>query len=142
MMTSIGTGTQNVIVFGRSLPYGRTLRLENYNNQFLVRLIYLYQHLNIINSRILLKLRDNYHFLNSSGVMGVIGKDLDNRILSSSENQLITALCVAGALCGVVVAEATADKYGPTCHLVCFSALHSWCNHQSYFVHRCTNICR
>jgi SP family myo-inositol transporter-like MFS transporter 13 len=42
--------------------------------------------------------------------MGVIGKGLDNRILSSSENQLITALCAAGALCGVVVAEATADK--------------------------------
>jgi hypothetical protein len=113
MMTSIGTGTENVIVFGRSLPYGRTLRLESFNNQFLVRLIYLsYQHLKVICCRVLLKPRDNYHVLNSSGVLGVIGKDLDNRILSNSENKFITTLYAAGALCGVVVAEATADKYG------------------------------
>jgi Sugar (and other) transporter len=47
-----------------------------------------------------------------SGVLVVIGKDLDNRVLSSSEKELITALCAAGALCGTIVAGATADKYG------------------------------
>jgi SP family myo-inositol transporter-like MFS transporter 13 len=47
-----------------------------------------------------------------SGVLVVIGKDLDSRVLSSSEKELITALCAAGALCGAIVAGATADKYG------------------------------
>ena len=112
-MTSIGTGTQNVIVFGRSLLYGRTLRLENFNKQFLARLICLScQDLKAIGGRVLLKSGDNYHVLNFAGVLGVTGKDLDNRMLSSSENQLITALCATGALCGVVAAEAAADKYG------------------------------
>jgi SP family myo-inositol transporter-like MFS transporter 13 len=47
-----------------------------------------------------------------SGVLVVIGTDLDNKTLSSSEKELITALCAAGALCGAVIAGATADKFG------------------------------
>lgn len=47
-----------------------------------------------------------------SGVLVVIGTDLDSKTLSSSEKELITALCAAGALCGAVVAGATADKFG------------------------------
>ncbi|KAF9629096.1 Sugar/inositol transporter [Lasiodiplodia theobromae] len=47
-----------------------------------------------------------------SGVLVVIGSDLDNKALSSSEKELITALCAAGGLCGAVIAGTTADKYG------------------------------
>lgn len=47
-----------------------------------------------------------------SGVLVVIGDDLDNKPLSSSQKELITALCAAGALCGAVIAGGTADKYG------------------------------
>ncbi|RDW81916.1 hypothetical protein BP6252_03028 [Coleophoma cylindrospora] len=47
-----------------------------------------------------------------SGVLVVIGDDLDHKALSSSDKELITALCAAGALCGAVIAGATADKYG------------------------------
>lgn len=47
-----------------------------------------------------------------SGVLVVIGTDLNNKILSSSDKELITSLCAAGALCGAVIAGATADKYG------------------------------
>ncbi|EKG21603.1 Sugar/inositol transporter [Macrophomina phaseolina MS6] len=47
-----------------------------------------------------------------SGVLVVIGSDLDNKLLSSSEKELITALCAAGGLCGSIIAGMTADKYG------------------------------
>jgi SP family myo-inositol transporter-like MFS transporter 13 len=47
-----------------------------------------------------------------SSVLVVVGDDLDNRPLSSSDKELITALCAAGALCGALIAGATADKYG------------------------------
>lgn len=47
-----------------------------------------------------------------SGVLVVIDSDLDNKILSSSQKELITALCAAGGLCGSVIAGMTADKYG------------------------------
>lgn len=47
-----------------------------------------------------------------SGVLVVIGDDLDSKALSTSEKELITALCAAGALCGAVVAGITADKFG------------------------------
>lgn len=47
-----------------------------------------------------------------SGVLVVIGTDLDSKTLFSSEKELITALCAAGALCGAVIAGATADRFG------------------------------
>jgi SP family myo-inositol transporter-like MFS transporter 13 len=47
-----------------------------------------------------------------SGVLVVIGTDLNSKILFSSEKELITSLCAAGALCGAIIAGATADKYG------------------------------
>lgn len=47
-----------------------------------------------------------------SGVLVVIGSDLGGRPLTSSEKELITALCAAGALLGAIVAGVTADKYG------------------------------
>lgn len=47
-----------------------------------------------------------------SGVLVVIGNALDNKPLSSSEKELITALCAAGALIGAIIAGVTADKYG------------------------------
>ncbi|POS80999.1 myo-inositol transporter [Diaporthe helianthi] len=47
-----------------------------------------------------------------SGVLVVIGSDLDNKPLSSSDEELITALCAAGALVGAVVAGVMADMYG------------------------------
>ncbi|RFU30441.1 hypothetical protein B7463_g5913, partial [Scytalidium lignicola] len=47
-----------------------------------------------------------------SGVLVVIGNDLDHKALSSSEKELITALCAGGALIGSLVAGMTADKYG------------------------------
>jgi hypothetical protein len=73
MITSIGTGMENVICFGKSLLYGRTLRSENFHNQFLVRLIYpSYQHLKAIDCEVLLKPRDNCYVLNSSSVLIVM----------------------------------------------------------------------
>lgn len=42
----------------------------------------------------------------------VIGSDLDNKPISNSDKELITALCAAGALIGAVVAGVTADMYG------------------------------
>ncbi|KXH30483.1 myo-inositol transporter [Colletotrichum salicis] len=47
-----------------------------------------------------------------SGVLVVIGKDLDNKELTHSEKELITAVTAAGALIGAVLAGITADKYG------------------------------
>ncbi|KAH8669118.1 myo-inositol transporter [Xylariales sp. PMI_506] len=47
-----------------------------------------------------------------SGVLVVIGSDLDGRPLTSSNKELITALCSAGALIGAIIAGITADKYG------------------------------
>jgi MFS transporter, SP family, solute carrier family 2 (myo-inositol transporter), member 13 len=47
-----------------------------------------------------------------SGVLVVIGSDLDGRLLTSNEKELITALCAAGALIGAIIAGITADKYG------------------------------
>lgn len=47
-----------------------------------------------------------------SGVLVVLGTDLDNRLLSSADKELITALCAAGAFCGAIVAGITADRYG------------------------------
>lgn len=47
-----------------------------------------------------------------SGVLVVIGSDLDGRLLTSNEKELITALCAAGALVGAIIAGVTADKYG------------------------------
>ncbi|KAL2879813.1 hypothetical protein SGCOL_004857 [Colletotrichum sp. CLE4] len=47
-----------------------------------------------------------------SGVLVVIGKDLDSKELTHSEKELITAVTAAGALIGAVIAGITADKYG------------------------------
>lgn len=47
-----------------------------------------------------------------SGVLVVIGNDLDGRPLASNEKELITALCAAGAFVGAIIAGMTADKYG------------------------------
>ena len=47
-----------------------------------------------------------------SGVLVVLGTDLNNRPLSSSDKELITALCAAGAFCGAIIAGITADRYG------------------------------
>ncbi|KAK9798700.1 putative Major facilitator superfamily (MFS) profile domain-containing protein [Seiridium cardinale] len=47
-----------------------------------------------------------------SGVLVVIGSDLDGRPLASNEKELITALCAAGAFVGAIIAGVTADKYG------------------------------
>lgn len=47
-----------------------------------------------------------------SGVLVVIGSDLDGRPLASNEKELITALCAVGAFVGAIVAGITADKYG------------------------------
>lgn len=47
-----------------------------------------------------------------SGVLVTIGNALDNKPLSSSNKELITALCAAGALIGSIIAGITADKYG------------------------------
>ncbi|TEA13156.1 Myo-inositol transporter 1 [Colletotrichum sidae] len=47
-----------------------------------------------------------------SGVLVVIGTDLDDKELTHSEKELITALTAAGALIGAVLAGLSADKYG------------------------------
>lgn len=47
-----------------------------------------------------------------SGVLVVLGTDLDNRELSSTDKELITTLCAAGAFIGAIVAGITADKHG------------------------------
>lgn len=47
-----------------------------------------------------------------SGVLVTIGDALNHKPLSSSEKELITALCAAGALIGAIIAGVTADKYG------------------------------
>lgn len=47
-----------------------------------------------------------------SGVLVVIGSDLDKRPLKDTEKELITSLCAAGAFIGAIVAGITADKYG------------------------------
>ncbi|WQF84180.1 Putative major facilitator, sugar transporter, major facilitator superfamily [Colletotrichum destructivum] len=47
-----------------------------------------------------------------SGVLVVIGTDLEGKELTHSEKELITALTAAGALIGAVIAGITADKYG------------------------------
>lgn len=47
-----------------------------------------------------------------SGVLVVLGADLDGRLLSHGEKELITSLCAAGALFGAIIAGITADKYG------------------------------
>ena len=47
-----------------------------------------------------------------SGVLVTIGSALDNKPLSSSDKELITALCAAGALLGAIIAGITADKHG------------------------------
>lgn len=47
-----------------------------------------------------------------SGVLVVLGSDLDGRPVSDHEKELITSLCSAGALVGAVIAGLTSDKYG------------------------------
>ncbi|KAJ3457825.1 hypothetical protein MRS44_014966 [Fusarium solani] len=47
-----------------------------------------------------------------SGVLVVLGTDLNGRLLDHWEKELITALCAAGALFGAIIAGVTADKYG------------------------------
>ncbi|KAH7070690.1 myo-inositol transporter [Paraphoma chrysanthemicola] len=47
-----------------------------------------------------------------SGVLVVIGSDLDNRPLSDSKKELITTLCAAGAFVGAIIAGICADKLG------------------------------
>ncbi|TKX23973.1 Myo-inositol transporter-like protein 1 [Elsinoe australis] len=47
-----------------------------------------------------------------SGVLVVLGSDLDNRPVTDTEKELITALCAAGALIGAIIAGVTGDRYG------------------------------
>jgi hypothetical protein len=47
-----------------------------------------------------------------SGVLVVLGSDLNHRPLSDTEKELITILCAVGAFIGAIVAGITADKYG------------------------------
>ena len=47
-----------------------------------------------------------------SGVLVVIGNDLNNRPLSDTDKELITTLCAAGAFIGAIIAGVTADKFG------------------------------
>lgn len=47
-----------------------------------------------------------------SGVLVVIGSDLNNKPLKDNEKELITALCAAGAFVGAIIAGVTADKFG------------------------------
>ncbi|KAJ4296407.1 hypothetical protein N0V90_006452 [Kalmusia sp. IMI 367209] len=47
-----------------------------------------------------------------SGVLVVIGSDLDNKPLSDTDKELITTLCAAGAFVGAAVAGVCAEKLG------------------------------
>ena len=47
-----------------------------------------------------------------SGVLVVLGSDLNNRSLTDTDKELITTLCAAGAFIGAIVAGVTADKFG------------------------------
>ncbi|KAI1488678.1 general substrate transporter [Biscogniauxia mediterranea] len=47
-----------------------------------------------------------------SGVLVVLGSDLDGKPLENWEKELITALCSAGSLIGVIIAGVTADRFG------------------------------
>jgi hypothetical protein len=47
-----------------------------------------------------------------SGVLVVLGSDLNNRPLSDTDKELITTLCAAGAFIGAIIAGVTADKFG------------------------------
>jgi SP family myo-inositol transporter-like MFS transporter 13 len=47
-----------------------------------------------------------------SGVLVVIGSDLDNKPLTDSEKELITTLVAAGAFVGAIIAGICADKFG------------------------------
>lgn len=42
----------------------------------------------------------------------MIGSDLNNKPITDSDKELITALCAAGALIGAIIAGVTADMYG------------------------------
>lgn len=47
-----------------------------------------------------------------SAVLVYLGTDLDGRVTSSHEKELITSLCSGGAFIGAIIAGLTADKYG------------------------------
>ncbi|KAF5985079.1 myo-inositol transporter [Fusarium coicis] len=47
-----------------------------------------------------------------SGVLLVLGDDLDGCLLTPSNREFITALCAAGAFIGAIIAGITADEYG------------------------------
>ncbi|KAI5920649.1 general substrate transporter [Camillea tinctor] len=47
-----------------------------------------------------------------SGVLVVLGSDLDGKPLENWEKELITALCAAGSLIGAIIAGLTADRFG------------------------------
>lgn len=47
-----------------------------------------------------------------SGVLVVIGSDLNKRPLSDTDKELITTLCAAGAFVGAIVTGISADKLG------------------------------
>lgn len=47
-----------------------------------------------------------------SAVLVYLGTDLDGRVTSASEKELITSLCSGGAFIGAIIAGMTADRYG------------------------------
>ncbi|THZ18230.1 myo-inositol transporter [Aureobasidium pullulans] len=47
-----------------------------------------------------------------SGVLVVLGNDLNGRPVTDHEKEAITALCAAGAFVGSIIAGLTSDKYG------------------------------
>jgi SP family myo-inositol transporter-like MFS transporter 13 len=47
-----------------------------------------------------------------SGVLVVLGNDLNGRPVSDHEKEAITALCAAGAFIGSIIAGLTSDRYG------------------------------
>ncbi|KAI5359363.1 putative major facilitator, sugar transporter, major facilitator superfamily [Septoria linicola] len=47
-----------------------------------------------------------------SAVLVYLGTDLDGRVTSSGEKELITSLCSGGAFIGAIIAGLTADKFG------------------------------